>query len=155
MMLSLFLQTPAAGTWSADWWLATVEKYGYSGSVMILVIWLLWKYAPRAIDAVLASINTNTESTKTNAESTRQLVEMQRGQQDAQARIVSTQEAQMLSSSKLVDLHAAMCAREEAIVSRGCDLIDLVTSRVTPQLLPEVKRHTDALRELCHKKARD
>jgi len=143
-MLWLLAQTDAdLTTYTPDWWLAKFERYGYGGSLMVLVLWMLWRYVPRIIEAFISATNATTESTAANKEAIASLVEMN-------SRVVATQEAAVTSASTLVDLHASAADREEKVISKACDLVELVTTRIAPDLLPEVKTHTSALRILAY-----
>jgi hypothetical protein len=133
--------------YTPDWWLAKFERYGYGGSLMLLVLWMLWRYVPRIIEAFINATTATIESTAANKEAIASLVDMN-------SRIVTTQEAAVNSASTLVDLHASAAAREEKVISKACDLVELVTTRVAPDLLPEVKTHTSALRVLAYGKGR-
>jgi len=143
-MLWLLAQADADLTaYTPDWWLAKFERYGYGGSLMMLVLWMLWKYLPRVVEAFIAATTATVESTTANKEAIKSLVDMN-------SRIVTTQEAAVSSASTLVDLHASAADREEKVISKACDLVELVTSRIAPDLLPEVKTHTSALRVLAY-----
>jgi len=144
MMLWLLAQADTDLTaYTPDWWLAKFERYGYGGSLMLLVLWMLWRYVPRIIEAFIAATNATTDATAANKEAIASLVGMN-------GRIAATQESAVSAANTLVELHASAAAREEMVVSKACDLVELVTARVAPDLLPEVKTHTTALRVLAH-----
>ena len=149
-MIYLFAQADADLTaYSPDWWLAKFERYGYGGSLMLLVLWMLWKYVPRIIEAFIAATSTVTESTTANKEAIATLVSMKRSQNESLQRIVATQEAAVGSAKSLVELTTTGMAREEQVVDRACDLVELVTTRIAPDLLEKVMVHTAALRALA------
>jgi hypothetical protein len=145
-MLWLLAQADAAAvTYTPDWWLAKFKENGFGSLLSALILYLLYKYSPRIIEAFIAATNATTESTAANKEAIASLV-------GTTARIVTTQEAAVNSASTLVDLHASAAAREEKVISKACDLVELVTQRVAPDLLDEVKTHTSALRSLAYGK---
>lgn len=138
--------------YTPDWWIRQLKDNGFGSLLSALILYLLYKYAPRVIEAFIAATAATTESTTANKEAIASLVEMKKGQEESLTRIVTTQESAVSSASALVDLHASAAAREELVISRACDLVELVTTRVAPDLLDEVKGHTTALRLLAHGK---
>ncbi len=155
MRLFLLLQSGGSLPYSPDWWLEKWDKYGVGSLIGLLVVVTLWRYTPRVIDAFLAYMKATAESNRKMGESTEKLAEMQRTSNESHARMAMTQEATAKSTAALVDLHGSLCNREEAVVSHACDLVETVTARVAPDLMPEVKRHTDALRLISHRRQKD
>ena len=153
-MLELLAQAAAIDpvVYTPDWWIRQLKDNGFGSLLSALILYLLYKYAPRVIEAFIAATAATTESTTANKDAIASLVEMKKGQEEALTRIVSTQESAVSSATALVDLHAAASQREEMVISRACDLVELVTMRVAPDLLTEVKGHTTALRLLAHGK---
>lgn len=151
-MLELFAQAGDLTTYSPEWWIRQFKENGFGSLLSALILYLLYRYAPRVIEGFLTATTATTESTIANKQAIAQLVEMKKGQDETLTRIASTQQAAVSSASALVDLHASAAAREELVIARACDLVELVTLRVAPGLLDEVKGHTSALRNLAHGK---
>jgi len=147
MLWILAQANAAAATYSPDWWISKFKENGFGSLLSALILYLLYKYSPQVIESFIEATKATTESTAANKEAIASLVDMN-------ARIVTTQEAAVNSASTLVDLHASAAAREEKVISKACDLVELVTTRVAPDLLPEVKTHTSALRVLAYGKGR-
>jgi hypothetical protein len=149
MMLELFAQAGDVA-YSPEWWIRQFKENGFGSLLSALILYLLYRYAPRVIEGFVTATTATTESTIANKEAIAELVKTKKAQDETLTRIASTQEAAVSSASALVDLHASAAAREELVISRACDLVELVTLRVAPSLLDEVKGHTNALRTLAH-----
>ncbi len=152
-MFELIAQSAAeAIAYTPEWWIKQLKDNGFGTLLSALILFLLYRYSPRVVESFIEATKATTEATTANKDAIASLVEMKKDAQESLTRIVSTQEAAVSSASALVDLHASAAAREEMVISRACDLVELVTTRVAPDLLVEVKGHTNALRMLAHGK---
>jgi hypothetical protein len=151
-MLELFAQAGDLTTYSPEWWIRQFKENGFGSLLSALILYLLYRYAPRVIEGFVAATDATTQATTANKDAIASLVEMKKVQDETLTRIASTQQAAVASANALVDLHASAAAREEMVISRACDLVELVTLRVAPGLLDEVRGHTNALRALAHGK---
>lgn len=140
--------------WTPDWWIEKVEKYTFSGCIAALVVYLLWRYLPRAIEAFIEYMRVTTTSNQKVAEATHSLVDSSRKQDELTRQVAASQLSASQSAAKMVDLHTALVDREEAVIARACDLVEMVTARVAPDMLREVKQHTEALRAISHRPPR-
>lgn len=59
-----YLLGQATETVSTEWWERLLDKYGFGGMVMLIGIFMLWKYAPRVIDNHVAYLKTTREATE-------------------------------------------------------------------------------------------
>lgn len=46
------------------WWERLIDKYGFGGMVMLIGVFLLWKYAPRVIDNHVDYLKTTKQATE-------------------------------------------------------------------------------------------
>ncbi len=138
--------------YSPDWWFDKFDKYGFNGILSFMVLFFIWKYGPRVLEAFIAYLQTSREATEKNSlaidqtsETLKKLTEMKERQQEQLTLMVESQEKTGDSASALMSLD-----KHEKRLARALDLVDLAFANIAPQAAREAKEHTDAVRYMSH-----
>jgi hypothetical protein len=140
-MFPLFAQAAEAVAYTPEWWIKQLKDNGFGTLLSGLILFLLYKYAPRVIEAFVAYLQVSTETA-------RKLTEIGEKHQDQLEAIVTTQRATETTSRSMIDAQNGSRTVNELRATKYLDLIELILPHIAPQAKEESRKHIDALRAI-------
>lgn len=120
-----------------DSWLAVLKEFGWPGVILVVLLFILYRHAPRLIDAQVDLTNTANESIKEHSKSLNSIRET----------LVNMQALIQEHNATLYNQHQRSTRTNAGIIILS-DMIMLLASSHSPEVKDVVKRHADNLNRL-------